>query len=799
LRAGTNQTALQIFIDGVLQTGASRGTTNGAMPALNTLAIGDNRTSGVTPTGGTPNGANGLIDEVYVYPIEISDPQVVADFGLTRTTCTTLDHFHIIHDGTVSGCTSAASITIEAHDATHALFALSGTSVALSTTPAHGTWSNLTGGAVNPLTAIGAGTGTASYTFANESRVTFGLSDTLSESLNINVTSGAITEGTGAAASCVTADYTTGAVCDASRVFVCSKAMAFNCIQPGADPLTGHLVTKLSGTPFSFDVVALKDSNGDGIADAVETAYASDASKSVTVELVDGSGATACTARTAISPPVNQTLVFNKASQPTELGRKSAASMTVSNAYANLRCRVTDASASPTIVACSTDNFSVRPTAFAVSSSAIADVTGASVVATPIVKAGASFTLTAATGVLGYNQSPKLDASKVIAHGGAFQAGVVTGSFGAANALTGSATGATFAYSEVGYFSLAAQGIYDDTFTTVDAAVGDCVAGFVDSGGKYACSFGSTAATGYFGRFVPDHFEVVGSSLIPGCTSGGFTYMGQPVSFGTSIEARNLASVKTSNYRGSFAKGVVTLQAENGNDGIALGARLTFTAPWSDGAASVLATQFSRPTGVTADSTWGPFDQLALGVSVSDPDGVLLINRNMDQSNTTCTTDAAGTSSGNCPAVNFGGTQKMRYGRLRLQNAYGSELLPLPMSLTAQYWNGTGFALNTFDSCTSLTVPTSASGMVFGTGNLAAGETTASIQGLSSGSGVLLTGDAALRLTAPGSGNNGYATITIATPSWLKYPWASATATDASARATFGIYKSPLIYRRENY
>jgi MSHA biogenesis protein MshQ len=800
LRAGTNQTALRIFIDGVRQIGAaSRGTTNGAMPALNSLAVGDNRTSGVTPTGGTPNSANGLIDEVYVYPIEISGPQVVADLGLTRATCTALDHFHIIHDGMVSGCTTAASITIEAHDAAHALFPLAGTSIALSTSPVHGTWSNQSGGAINPLTAIGSGTGTASYTFANESRVTFGLSNSLSESLNINVTSGAITDGTGSASSCVAADYTTGTVCDASRVFVCSKAMGFNCIEPAADPLTGHLFTKLAGTPFAFDVVALKDTNSDGVADAVETAYASDANKSVTVELVDGSGATACTARTAISPAVNQTLVFNKASQLTDLGRKSAASMTVSNAYANLRCRVTDASASPTIVACSTDSFSVRPTAFSVSSSATADATGTSVVAGPIVKAGGSFTLTAATSVAGYNQTPKLDASKVIAHAGALQAGLVTGSFGAANLLTGSATGAAFAYSEAGYFSLAARGIYDDTFTTVDALAGDCVAGFIDAGGKYACSFGSTAATAYFGRFVPDHFEVVGASMLPGCPSGGLTYMGQPASFGTSVEARNLAGTKTSNYRGSFAKGAVTMQAENANDGIALGARLTFTTPWSDGAASVLATQFSRPAGVTADSTWGPYDQLSLGVSVSDSDGVLLINRNMDQGSTVCTADATGTSNGNCPAVAFGNNQKMRYGRLRLHNAYGSELLPLPMSLTAQYWNGTGFALNTSDSCTSLPVPTSASGMVFGTGNLAAGETTASIQGFTSGSGVLLAGDAALRLTAPGSGNNGFVTLTIATPSWLRYPWTSSTLTDAAARATFGIYKSPLIYRRENY
>lgn len=800
LRAGTNQTALQIFVDGVVQNGtATRGTTNGNMPSLNSLAIGDNRTSGVTPVNGTPNGANGIVDEVYIYPIEVSTPQVVADINLTRTTCSTLDHFHIIHDGNMSSCSTPASITIEAHDSAHNLFSLAGTSMVLSTSPAHGTWSNQTGGAVNPLTAIVAGAGTASYTFANEGSVTFRLSNNLSESLNINVLSGAFSEHTGTASSCVANDFTTGTVCDAGRVFTCAKAVGFNCIEPGADPLTGHLFTKLTGTPFAFDVVALKDGNNDGVADAVETAYASDANKSVTVELVDGSGATACTARTAISPAVSQTLVFNKASQSTELGRKNAASMTVSKAYSDLRCRVTDASASPSIVACSTDNFSVRPTGFSVSSSATADATGTSVVAGPIVKAGGSFTLTATTGVVGYNQTPKLDASKVIAHAGALQAGLVTGSFGAANVLTGSATGAAFAYSETGYFSLAARGIYDDTFTAVDALAGDCVAGFIDAGGKYACSFGSTAATAYFGRFVPNHFEVVGSSLTPGCTSGGFTYMGQPASFGTSVEARNLTGAKTSNYSGSFAKGVVTMQAENTNDGIALGARLTFTAPWSDGAASVLATQFSRPTGVTADSTWGPYDQLSLGVSVSDSDGVLLINRNMDQGSTVCTPDATGTSNGNCSAVAFGNIQKMRHGRLRMQNAYGSELLPLPMSLTAQYWNGTGFTLNTSDSCTSLPVPTSASGMVFGTGNLAAGETTASIQGLTSGSGVLVAGDAALRLTAPGSGNNGFVTLTIATPSWLRYPWTSSTLTDATARATFGIYKSPLIYRRENY
>jgi MSHA biogenesis protein MshQ len=66
----------------------------------------------------------------------------------------------------------------------------------------------------------------------------------------------------------------------------------FNCVESGANASTGHLYTKLAGTGFSFDVVALK---ADG---STETTYASAANKDVTVELVDGSGATACASRT---------------------------------------------------------------------------------------------------------------------------------------------------------------------------------------------------------------------------------------------------------------------------------------------------------------------------------------------------------------------------------------------------------------------------------------------------------------------------------------------------------------------
>ncbi|PIQ55876.1 MAG: hypothetical protein COW02_02150 [Comamonadaceae bacterium CG12_big_fil_rev_8_21_14_0_65_59_15] len=583
----------------------------------------------------------------------------------------------------------------------------------------------------------------------------------------------------------------------------------FNCVESGADALSGHLYSKLAGVPFSFDVVALKDSNSDGVADAIETAYASDADKNVMVELVDGSGATACASRVAVSPAVSQPLIFTKTGQPSELGRKALASITVAKAYPDLRCRVTDANQSPSIVGCSSDNFAVRPGSFSVSTSANADGTGASVSAAPFVKAGANFTLNAASGVVGYSHAPKVDASKVTAHVGALQVGVVAGNFDAANALTGIATGAAFTYSEVGYFSFAGNGVYDDTFTAIDAVAGDCVPGFVDAGGKYACNFGNTATTAYFGRFVPDHFAVVSSNLTQACPAGSFTYMGQPFSLTATIDAKNVSGGKTANYRGSFANGVVTVQAENANSGTPLGSRLVYSSSWTDGAAALAVTQFTRPTSTTADATWGPYDTLAVGAAVVDPDGVQLINRNMDQSNVTCTVDTAGTSDGSCTAFTLAGSPRLRYGRLRLQNAYGSELLALPVPLEAQFWAGSFFTTNSADSCTVL--PISCIVMSGYTGGLAACETQLTPTGSVTLSGGKLPAPG-LRLTMPGAGNQGSTNLAVnvsatatgttcvaATESpatAANMPWFG---TNPGSRATFGIYKSPLIYRRENY
>ncbi|MEO7107197.1 MAG: DUF6701 domain-containing protein, partial [Rhodoferax sp.] len=792
VRAGSNQTTLSIFLDGLLQNNApTRGTTNGFLSGLSSVYVGDNRTSGITPTGGTPNSANGSIDEVYFYGVEISAPQALADKNLTRATCSALDHFHIIHDGTVSSCTSPALITIEAHDASHALFTLAGTSINLSTTPAHGTWSNVSGGSINNLTAVVAGAGTASYTFANENSVTFGLSDNLTESLNINVASGAITEHTGTASACVVNDYTTGTTCDAPRSFLCAPPFGFNCIESGADPLTGHLYTKLAGTAFQFDVVALKDTNGNGTADAVDTAYASGLDKSLTVELVDGTGATTCSARTAISPAVSQSLIFTKANQPTEQGRKSTAPMTVSNAYTNLRCRVTDANQAPSVVSCSTDNFSVRPSAATLVTSAIAIAPTST--NTPIIKAGANFSLQATTSVgNNYAGSLALDTSKLTAQT-TTQASTPAagGNVGALTptALVGNAAAVNATYSEVGYVYLDPGAFRDDSFTAVDSGNGDCVTStgsdanlsdVVNGSGQYGCSIGNKTKVS-LGRFIPDHFDTV---VAQGCVAGSFTYSAQP--FIVTVTARNAASAVTQNYAGSFFAKATTIS----NAGVL--ANLTVN-PINPLAANTFVSGIGLPN-VTYTFPSPTTNPLAITLRAVDSDLV--------------------------SSLGFEGVASIaniRSGRVQFPNAYGSEFLALKIPVTVQYWSN-GWQPNAVDSCTTIAATqfawTFPAGAAPRPNNLMACKSIATLSGSSP--------NYWLNLSAPGTGNAGWADLTLnlaaaaagnacisASPTaattantpWLQFNWTGTTG-NPKARATFGTFgnrTNPTIYRRENY
>lgn len=564
--------------------------------------------------------------------------------------------------------------------------------------------------------------------------------------------------------------------------------VSFNCVEVGANASSGHLFTKLAGTPFNFDIVALK---ADG---SVETTYAAAANKSVTVELVDGSGSTACASRTARVAWSGQTFTSGNA------GRITASAASVANAYGDLRCRVSDGS----VTGCSTDNFAIRPTGFTVTTSANADATGLSAAATPSVKTGTAFALTATTAT-GYTGTPTLDTSKVQAHSGAVLAGTLAGSLGAANA-SGVATG-SFTYGEVGYFRLAVNGVTDNSFAAVDANNGDCTADYSNTAvaGKYGCYFGNSAPTNYFGRFVPDHFDVTVAAHggMQSTCSNSFTYTGQPMAYATApsltIKAMNASTppTVTQNYVGSFQKlvasgvsiAVPTSDAtQNGKDAITKTA-LTTTMP----AGTLTNTLGSLTYSLSPDDryTYVRNANSLVGSYVSDIPLVV-----------TAVSDGETTAVGTLPTLRPTGVS-LRFGRLRIANAVGSELLNLPVPLTAQYWNGAGFVTNTLDSCTSLTAPT----LSFFTQNtnnqLASGETTATYNN------PFIAGVGGLSLSAPGNGNFGYLDVTVTAPAWLQYNWDGVDQSSDSnlfddnprARAAFGKRRGSdkVIIRREIY
>jgi MSHA biogenesis protein MshQ len=338
------------------------------------------------------------------------------------------------------------------------------------------------------------------------------------------------------------------------------------------------------------------------------------------------------------------------------------------------------------------------------------------------------------------------------------------------------------------------------------------------------------AAAGYFGltvpgnttpnigRIYPDHFDISAGTVTPACSSGTpFTYMGQDMNLSFQLQASSSGGTATQNYTGSFAKLTSTSQLGFGavSGGTNLTSRVLNTAaPISFPAMGIASVTTTLQVGrATPDNPDGPFTP-QIGVAPVDADGVSLLNTalNMD-------VDATG---GN-DHRQIGSASALRFGRLRMSNAFGSQLVGLLMPIRTEYWNGTTFVTNADDSCTVL----ARSNVTLSNyqGNLNACETAmpATIP-FSAGVGKAV-------LSAPGSVNNGSvdlrvnlngvtgnfctgvggseSPVTSAGRAYLLGRWNNADNDgkpstsyddDPVARATFGVYRGSeeVIHVREN-
>jgi hypothetical protein len=331
------------------------------------------------------------------------------------------------------------------------------------------------------------------------------------------------------------------------------------------------------------------------------------------------------------------------------------------------------------------------------------------------------------------------------------------------------------------------------------------------------------------GRFYPGHFQLTQVDLInrveSSCSDSTFTYMGENLEFSYKLTAKNTGGDTTENYTGDFAKfhgdsdvyedwgenEIYKIWAKytksNGDedwltedDRIIVedmnilneeGNILDWNDPddikWKDGKAT-----FSVLLNIKRDTPPdGPFSDVRLGVLLQDNDKIkidpideVISGEDVDWVQAT-------------PI-----STELRYGRLEVANAHGSELLPIKdIEVSAEYYDETIdlFRLNNIDSCTSYDAGEidwndaryfdglSQNISATGTGNLVKGRNTFSIH---------QAGD-----PETGPGTTGYVLYESPTESYLQYDWNGDDNYDdnPTARATFGIYKGNerIIYLRE--
>lgn len=704
------------------------------------------------------------------------------------------------------------------------------------------------------IPASGSCTVTVNVTSATAGSYTNSTGTVTSDSGNISAASGTLTVNAPVFGSFNACDEATGANCTSTTTTI-----------------TSHITTKIAGSAFNLDIVALKS---DG---TPNTNY----SNNVQVQLLDASnnGGPLDSYNCRSTWTVITTLSPNPVFSNTDNGLITVGPFTVPEAYREVRVKITNVGGS-TRIGCSTDNFAIRPNKLVLvatdtdwetaGTARTLNVTDAS--GQPVHKAGRPFTVTATainaatpnatTTNYTYTGTVASTLGPLPCGGSACTPGFGTLALGSATSSPGAISWGSVTYSEVGAFNVTLQ---DSTFTSVDASDtdGDCT-----TTGRYVCS-DATA----IGRFVPDHFGLTGSVVTRSdrqVTEGQatpFTYMDEPMKVTLSVTAYNAAEVVTQYY--ADATGLAKLDAAtlgtganwfntgcaSGTQCLGLGALSGATglssrlavdtasagsaAPASDWSGGIgtftVFLRFSRPIAAAPDATWGPFDTLNVGGAPQDGDGVTLPGPS--SSDTTHRMDLDATA-GNTLASNPDGTNErrlifttsVRYGRLRLLNAYGSELLPLRVPVRADFWNGNAWLVNPIDSLTSLAAGNVAIGNCQGAlasqctatgGTPNAGTVTPALTSATVANGLTTliltrpncpgacpTGsfDLALNLANSGGANLDLSCIawptaptsTSAAQPWLQFAWCAGSL-DPNARATFGTPRSRNIYLRERY
>jgi len=302
------------------------------------------------------------------------------------------------------------------------------------------------------------------------------------------------------------------------------------------------------------------------------------------------------------------------------------------------------------------------------------------------------------------------------------------------------------------------------------------------------------------GRIGPASFTLDSAAVTAACSN--FSYLDQPLALQYQLSARNLAGQVTSNYFGAFAKARLTLQAENQNNGVALTSRINSLG----GALDVWPTFASGGSGIVSKtghalaltrgvSPEAPFADLRFGMQVDDQEttATIALRANLSGLDQQVTTNTNCQTLGTCTSKQLGVAQQMRYGRLVVLNALGSEKSVLPVQIKTEYFDGAQFVANALDQCTVVD-PTRL--FVAGTPTLAVtGNNTLLQNGIS--------GPFDLLIAAPEQETRRTLSYDVTTAPWLQYDWTPGDANlleNPQAEALFGGFRgnNRQIYWTEN-
>ncbi|HCI52605.1 MAG TPA: hypothetical protein DE312_04705 [Gallionella sp.] len=739
---------------------------------------------------------------------------VSVDFIQVRVdyAATSVDHVAISAANIGSTCT-LSNVTITAHTAAHGAPTGGGGAVKLSTSSGKGDWSIVSG--TGSLSNGTGNDGQATYTYAaGETSATLGLMHTSAGSVTLGVSDNA----TGASLTANTpAAELSNAILFAGGGFAITNAAG----------VALSNMDQVSGTTSPvYYLKATSASCGNAfnnVTKSVDIAFecldpASCQSPAVTVNAYNAAG-TAVTSSTVLSTGLPN------GSDPATVNTYKAVSLNFNaNSLAPFTLNYPDVGRitlylryTPSSIISESIPFVVKPAGFVLSNikrvrdnfanPGAADATGAG-----FVKSGEAFSVTvtavnsqgAATPNYGHEVTPehvKLSNALVSPAGGRNIAitcadpasstacnmtGVEFPTFGAFTG--GVAVGNNFAWDEVGVITMTPH-VGDSDYLGVGEVVG--------------------TTSGNIGRFTLAKFALQNPLLdnrTDICNAGllisdevtpcpAYTYMGEQIDASFILVPVSMDGVPSQNYQNSstaannYAKldpsvfANLNLAAIDSTTPSYLTSRISnagmpvvtcatspcFSQPGGAGsqAQAEITVPFTISRGVSPDGVYNAVD---IGIAPLDSDGAAVES----DIGTVCNNpDVAACYDLDTDAVAGSdhallGTTAFRYGRSRIVNAYGSELLALALPVTIEYWDGTAYVTSADDSISALTLALSNYQL-----NLNAAKTTLINPVISNGQGVI-------RLSAPGMGGNGSVDIDLASPAYLPLP--------GSARATFGVY-----------